>query len=225
VFSDYCRPAIRLASLMGVHSIYVMTHDSIGVGEDGPTHQPVEQLAAMRAMPNLLVFRPADAVETVECWQLALNTKKHPSLLALTRQNVAPARTAHTNENLCAMGAYELAGADGAKLTLLATGSEVELALKARDLLKAGGIAARVVSMPCWELFEQQDAAYRRAVLGTAPRVAVEAACREGWDRYLPPKGAFVGMDGFGASAPADALYKHFNITPEAVAAAAKALL
>jgi transketolase len=226
VFSDYCRPAIRLASLMGVHSIYVMTHDSIGVGEDGPTHEPVEQLAAMRAMPNLHVLRPADAVETVECWELALNTKTHPSLLALTRQNVAPARQTHTTENLCARGAYEIAAADGAKLTLLATGSEVELALKARDLLKADGIAARVVSMPCWSLFEEQSETYRETVLGPGTvKVGIEAAARLGWDRYIGAGGAFVGMHSFGASAPYKDVYKHFHITPEAVVEAAKAAL
>lgn len=226
VFSDYCRPSIRLAALMGAHSIYVMTHDSIGVGEDGPTHQPVEQLAAMRAMPNLLVFRPADAVETVECWTLALMTKKHPSLLALTRQNVAPARQTHSDENLSARGAYEIAAAEGAKLTLLATGSEVELALKARDLLKADGIAARVVSMPCWELFEEQSETYRETVLGPGTvKVAVEAAVRLGWDRYIGADGAFVGMSSYGASAPYKDVYKHFHITPEAVVEAAKSAL
>ncbi|HEX2591083.1 MAG TPA: transketolase [Rhizomicrobium sp.] len=226
VFSDYCRPSIRLAALMGAHSVFVMTHDSIGVGEDGPTHQPVEHLAAARAIPQLLVFRPGDAVETVECWELALKHKTQPSLLALTRQNLAPARTEHTDENLSAKGAYELAGADGAKVTLLATGSEVEMALKARDLLKADGIAARVVSMPCWELFEEQSETYREKVLGPGTvKVAVEAAVQIGWDRYIGPDGAFVGMSSFGASAPYKDVYKHFNITPEAVADAARAAL
>jgi transketolase len=226
VFSDYCRPSIRLAALMGVHSVFVMTHDSIGVGEDGPTHQPVEHLAALRAIPNLLVFRPADAVETAECWQLALEHKKQPSLLALTRQNLAPSRSDRVSENLSARGAYEIAAADGAKVTLLATGSEVELALKARDLLKADGIAARVVSMPCWDLFEEQDETYRDSVLGPGTiRVAVEAGVVQGWERYTGPNGAFVGMSSFGASAPYKDVYKHFNITPEAVADAAREAL
>jgi transketolase len=226
VFSDYCRPAIRLAALMGVHSVFVMTHDSVGVGEDGPTHQPVEHLAALRAIPRLLVFRPCDAVETAECWELALAHKKQPSLLALTRQNLSPSRSDRVEQNLSARGAYEIAGADGAKLTLLATGSEVELALKARDMLKADGIAARVVSMPCWALFEEQDETYRESVLGPGTvRVAVEAAVREGWDRYIGPRGAFVGMSSFGASAPYKDVYRHFHITPEAVADAARSAL
>jgi len=223
VFSDYCRPSIRLAALMGIRVVYVMTHDSIGLGEDGPTHQPVEHLAAMRAMPNLKVFRPADAVETAECWALALADKKSPSFLALTRQNLPTVRTAHTDENLCAKGAYELAGAPDAKVTLLATGSEVELAFKARDLLAAQNIAARIVSMPCWELFEQQSATYREAVLGPGTvKVGIEAAMRLGWDRYIGSTGAFVGMHGFGASGPYKDVYAHFDITPEAVVEAAK---
>jgi len=227
VFTDYCRPSIRLAALMRLRVIFVMTHDSIGLGEDGPTHQPIEHLAALRAIPNLNLFRPADAVETAECWALALENFTTPSVLALSRQGLPALRSdASAADNKSARGAYVLAEADGPRaVTLLATGSEVSIAMAARDQLAAAKIAAAVVSMPCWELFERQDAAYRRAVLGTAPRVAVEAACREGWDRYLASQGAFVGMEGFGASAPADALYKHFNITPEAVAAAAKALL
>ncbi|HYL33934.1 MAG TPA: transketolase [Stellaceae bacterium] len=227
VFTDYCRPSIRLAALMRLRVIFVMTHDSIGLGEDGPTHQPVEHLAALRAIPNLNVFRPADAVETAECWALALQNFTTPSILALSRQGLPALRSdASASDNKSARGAYVLAETDGPRsVTLLATGSEVSIAMAARDQLTAAKIAAAVVSMPCWELFEQQDAAYRRVVLGTAPRVAVEAACREGWDRYLAPNGAFIGMDGFGASAPAEALYKHFNITSEAVAAAAKALL
>jgi transketolase len=223
VFADYCRPSIRLAALTGIRVVYVMTHDSIGLGEDGPTHQPVEHLAAMRAMPNLKVFRPADAVETAECWALALADKKGPSFLALTRQNLPTVRTAHTDENLCAKGAYELAGAPDAKVTLLATGSEVELAFKARDILAAQNIAARIVSMPCWELFEQQSATYREAVLGPGTvKVGIEAAMRLGWDRYLGSTGAFVGMHGFGASGPYKDVYAHFDITPEAVVEAAK---
>jgi transketolase len=223
VFSDYCRPSIRLAALMGIRVVYVMTHDSIGLGEDGPTHQPVEHLAALRAIPGLKVFRPADAVETAECWALALADKKHPSLLALSRQNLPTLRAAHTDENLCAKGAYELAGAPGAKVTLLATGSEVELAFKTRELLAAENIAARIVSMPCWELFEQQSETYRETVLGPGTvKVGIEAAMRFGWDRYVGSTGAFVGMHGFGASGPYKDVYAHFAITPEAAAQAAK---
>ncbi len=227
VFTDYCRPAIRLAALMRLRVVFVMTHDSIGLGEDGPTHQPVEHLASLRAIPNLNVFRPADAVETAECWALALESLATPSILALSRQALPALRCdAVETDNKSARGAYLLAEADGPRaVTLLATGSEVSIAMAARERLAAAGIAAAVVSMPCWALFERQDEAYRRAVLGTAPRVAVEAAGREGWDRYLAPKGAFVGMSGFGASAPGEALYKYFNITPEAVVAAAQALL
>jgi len=224
VFSDYCRPSIRLSAIMQIRVVYVFTHDSIGLGEDGPTHQPVEHLAALRAIPNLLVFRPADAVETAECWELALGSMKAPSILALTRQNV-PALRRDAAQNLSARGAYVLAEADGARrVTLLATGSEVSLAIAARDQLKAKGIAAAVVSMPCWALFEQQDEAYRKSVLGSAPRVAVEAALPFGWDRYIGPSGRFIGMHSFGASAPGEALYKHFGITVEAVTEAALAL-
>jgi transketolase len=226
VFSDYMRPSIRLAALMGVHVIYVMTHDSIGVGEDGPTHQPVEHLAALRAIPNLTVIRPADAVETVEAWEIALNHKSGPTLLAFSRQDVATVRTEHVAENLVGRGAYEIAGAANAKVTFLATGSEVGLALQARDLLKADGIAARVVSMPCWKLFEQQSETYREQVLGPGTaKVAVEAAVREGWDRYIGSHGRFVGMHGFGASGPYKNVYKHFSLTPEAAAEAARAAL
>ncbi len=226
VFSDYCRPSIRLAALMGAHSVFVMTHDSIGVGEDGPTHQPVEHLAALRAIPHLLVFRPADAIETAECWEFALNAKKRPSLLALTRQNLITSRSDRVNENLSAKGAYEIAGAENAKVSLLATGSEVEMALQARDLLKADGIAARVVSMPCWDLFEEQSETYRDSILGPGTvKVAVEAAIGQGWERYTGNDGAFVGMSSFGASAPYKDVYKHFHITPEAVADAARTAL
>jgi transketolase len=227
VFSDYARPAIRLAALMGIRAIHVMTHDSIGLGEDGPTHQPVEHLAALRAIPNLLVFRPADAVETAECWDIALAEAHHPSVLALTRQNLPTVRTTHTNENLSRKGAYELAPADGeAKVTFFATGSEVEIALAARALLAQDGIGARVVSMPCWELFDAQTETYRESVLGPGTvKVAIEAAASFGWDRYLGEHGRFIGMKGFGASAPAKDLYKHFGITPEAAADAARSLL
>jgi transketolase len=226
VFSDYARGALRLSALMGVRVIYVFTHDSIGLGEDGPTHQPVEHLATLRALPNLLTFRPADAVETAEAWAAALAEKTTPSALALTRQALAALRTEASPENLTAKGAYVLREAEGERdVTLLATGSEVEIAVAAADLLAAQGVKAAVVSMPCWELFERQGEPYRRAVLGTAPRVGVEAALRFGWDRWLGERGAFVGMNGFGASAPAGELYKHFGITAEAVVEAAKTLI
>jgi transketolase len=220
VFADYARPAIRLAALMNQRVIHVMTHDSIGLGEDGPTHQPIAHLASLRAMPNVHVFRPADAVETAECWQAALEIADGPSVLALTRQNLAPVRTTHTDENLSARGAYELAAASGtARVSLLATGSEVEIALDAREKLEAQGIPTRVVSMPCWELFEAQEAAYREDVLRPdTVRIAIEAAAGFGWERYTGPDGGFVGMTGFGASAPYKALYEHFGITAEAVA-------
>jgi transketolase len=223
VFSDYCRPSIRLAAIMKIRTIFVMTHDSIGVGEDGPTHQPVEHLAALRAMPNLLVLRPADSVEVAECWEIALQNAERPSVLVFSRQDVATLRTTDVSENLCRKGAYELAGSDGAKVTFLATGSEVEIAQKARDLLNAEGIASRIVSMPCWELFEEQPLAYRQSVLGPGTvKVAVEAAVSLGWDRYVGPNGKFVGMHGFGASGPYKDVYKHFGITPDAVADAAR---
>jgi transketolase len=225
-FSDYARPAIRLAAFMGIGVIYVMTHDSIGLGEDGPTHQPVEHLAALRAMPGLYVYRPADAVETVECWALALQRRDAPSLLALTRQALPLLRHDAASENRSARGAYVLAeGSHAREVTLLATGSEVSIAMAAREMLARDGLVAAVVSMPCWELFEAQPEAYRTAVLGSAPRVAVEAAVQFGWERWLGPRGAFVGMTGFGASAPGEALFPHFGITPEKVAQAARSLL
>jgi transketolase len=222
VFSDYCRPAIRLAALMGQRVIHVMTHDSIGLGEDGPTHQPVEHLAALRAIPNLLVFRPCDTVETVECWQLALEARDRPSVLALTRQNLPQLRRERDPMNRCAAGAYEIAPAEGrAQVSLFATGSEVSIAVEARKLLAEQGVPARVVSVPCFELLlESPDVA--RRVIGNAPvKVAVEAAVRQGWDAIIGADGAFVGMHGFGASAPVKDLYKHFEITPRAVADAA----
>ncbi len=224
-FSDYCRPAIRLAALMKQRVVFVMTHDSIGLGEDGPTHQPVEHVAALRAIPNLLVFRPGDAVETAECWQIALETRDHPSLLALTRQNLPTARTEHTSDNLSAKGAYILAPADGKRqVTIFATGSEVSIALEARATLQAEGIGTAVVSMPCWELFEAQDAAYQADVLGEGTvRIGIEAQVRMGWDRYIGRDGVFIGMPGFGESAPYQDLYKHFGITADAVVTAAKA--
>ncbi|MCO5064682.1 MAG: transketolase [Rhizobiaceae bacterium] len=226
-FSDYARPSMRLASLMGIRSIFVMTHDSIGLGEDGPTHQPVEHLAALRAIPNHLVFRPADAVETAECWQIALESRKAPSTLALTRQNLPTVRTEHTDENLCRRGAYELAPADGeAAVTIFATGSEVEIALGARALLQAHGHPTRVVSVPCFELFEQQSDGYKEDMLGSAPiRMAIEAGIRQGWDRFIGTDGIFIGMHGFGASGEISDLYKHFGITAEAAAAAAEKVL
>jgi transketolase len=204
----------------------VMTHDSIGLGEDGPTHQPIEHLAALRAMPHLNVFRPADAIETAECWELALENRHTPSILALTRQGLPLLRTAPDPENRSAKGAYVLSEPSGTRhVTLLATGSEVSLAVAAQEQLAAQGVRAAVVSMPCWELFERQSEEYRTAVLGSAPRVGVEAAVRLGWDRWLGPNSRFIGMTGFGASAPVEALYPHFGITPENIAEAARGLV
>ncbi len=233
VFSDYARGAMRLSSLMGVRVVYVLTHDSIGLGEDGPTHQPVEHLAMLRASPNLQVFRPADVIETVEAWEAALGSPSTPSVLALTRQNLPTLRTEHSRRNLTQSGAYVLAEAEGKRQAILmATGSEVEIAMAARNLLQAKGIGTRVVSMPCWELFAKQDESYRRKVLPAGPvRVAVEAALEFGWERWLmgergsEKKSGFVGMTGFGASGPIEALYPHFGITAEAVAAKVEALL
>ena len=232
-FTDYARPSMRLSALMGISVQYVMTHDSIGVGEDGPTHQPVEHLAMMRATPNMLVFRPADAVETAEAWEVALTQKSTPSTLALSRQNLPTVRTEHKTANLVEKGAYVLADATGKRQAILmATGSEVSIAMDARDILQAEGIGVRVVSMPCMELFAAQDAAYRKRVLPGGPvRVAVEAAVRQGWDQWLlgergrEAKAGFVGMSSFGASAPAGELYAHFGITAEAVAAKVRDLL
>ena len=223
VFADYCRPAIRLAALMGLRVIHVMTHDSIGLGEDGPTHQPVEHLAALRAIPNLLVFRPCDAVETIECWQLALEAENRPSVLALTRQNLPQLRQGLDAANRCAAGGYEIAPAEGkADVSIFATGSEVSIAVEAKKLLSERGVSARVVSVPCFELFMEAPEAARRAVIGEAKvKVGVEAAVRQGWDAVLGSDGAFVGMNSFGASAPYKDLYKHFGITPEKVAEAA----
>ena len=226
VFTDYCRPAIRLSALMGLRVVYVMTHDSIGLGEDGPTHQPVEHLAALRAIPNLNVYRPCDAVETAECWELALKHIATPSVIALTRQGLEPTRTTHTDDNLCAKGAYVAAGEGEAyDATLIASGSEVELAMAARAMLKEQGIAARVVSAPCFELFAQQSADSRADVLGDKPRIGVEAAVRQGWDAFLRPEDSFIGMTGFGASAPAGDLFEHFGVTAAAVATEAKRLI
>jgi transketolase len=226
VFLDYMRGAVRLSALMGLRVIYVLTHDSIGLGEDGPTHQPIEHLAILRATPNFLVFRPADAVETAEAYEIALASRKTPSALVLSRQNLAAVRLEESKENLTAKGAYVLRDTDGKRdVTFLATGSEVELAVAAAEQLKAEGVHAAVVSMPCWKLFDQQPAEYRAQVLGTAPRVAIEAATRFGWDRWIGADGAFVGMSGFGASGPAGQVYKHFGITTDAAVDAAKKLI
>jgi len=223
-FSDYARPAMRLSSLMGLRVIYVMTHDSIGLGEDGPTHQPVEHLASLRVMPNMQVLRPADSVETLECWQLALSTRTTPSTLALTRQNLPTLRHEPTRENLCALGAYELQAASReAEVTIFASGSEVEIAMRACATLEGEGIATRVVSVPCFELFEKQSASYKQALIGTAPvKIAVEAGLHQGWERFIGTDGLFVGMSGFGASAPIEALYEYFGITAEIIVTAAK---
>ena len=222
-FTDYCRPSIRLAALMGQRVIYVMTHDSIGLGEDGPTHQPVEHLAACRVIPNVKVFRPCDAVETVECWQLALRNTTGPSILVLTRQKLKPPRLAYVAENLCARGAYEVAPAgQSAEVVIFASGSEVEIAIAAKIMLDAAGKPTRVVSVPSMELFEIQDKTYKAKVLGTEKtRIAIEAAVRTGWDRFIGVDGSFIGMTGFGASGPAEQLYEHFGITAKAVVAAA----
>ncbi|WP_373506184.1 transketolase [Aestuariivirga sp.] len=225
VFTDYCRPSIRLSALMGIRVIYVMTHDSIGLGEDGPTHQPVEHVAALRVMPNVAVYRPCDAVETAECWQLALQNQNGPAVLALTRQKLKPARLTYSAENLCARGAYEIAGSDKpAEVVIFASGSEVEIAIAAKEKLDAAGKPTRVVSVPSMENFEKQDAAYKAKLLGKeTTRIAIEAGVRTGWDRFIGVEGTFIGMTGFGASGPAETLYKHFGITADAaVKAAAK---
>ena len=224
VFTDYMRPALRLAAIMGVRVIHVLTHDSIGLGEDGPTHQPVEHLAGLRAMPNVLLLRPADAMETAECWELAIRNVAGPSLLVLSRQAV-PALRAESNGNKCARGAYVLAEADGARAaTLIATGTEVSLAMAARAALAKEGVQVAVVSAPSFGLFAQQDATYQAAVLGAAPRIGVEAAVGFGWERWLGPEGIFIGMSSFGASAPGEVLYAHFGITEAAIVDAVKKL-
>jgi len=227
VFSDYSRPAIRLGALMGVRAIHVLTHDSIGLGEDGPTHQPVEHLAALRAIPNLLVFRPADTVEAMECWQVALEHKTAPSALALSRQKTPAVRTVASDTNLSAKGAYEIRAAKGAaRVTLFGTGTELALALAAADILESEGVPTRVVSVPCCELFFQQPKTYQDSVIGRGTvRIAVEAAVQQGWERFIGEDGAFIGMTGFGASAPAEVLYEKFGITTDAVVAAVKGRL
>jgi transketolase len=223
VFTDYCRPSIRLSALMGQRVIYVMTHDSIGLGEDGPTHQPVEHLAALRVIPNLAVYRPCDAIETAECWQLALEDRNRPSVLALTRQKLKPARLTHTEDNRCARGAYEVASAEKqSEVVIFASGSEVEIAIAAKAQLDATGKPTRVVSVPSMERFEAQGSDYKAQVMGSEKtRIAIEAAVRTGWDRFIGTDGTFIGMTGFGASGPAEELYKHFGITAEAVVKAA----
>ncbi len=227
IFSDYCRPSIRLAALMGIRVIHVLTHDSIGLGEDGPTHQPVEHLASLRAIPNLNVFRPADTTETAECWQLALEADKTPSAIALTRQGLPSVRPEFVEENLCSRGAYEISPAKGdAQVSIFASGSEVEIALAAKADLEDEGTPTRVVSVPCFELFEAQSADYQSSIIGDAPvKVGVEAAIRQGWDRIIGHDGAFIGMSTFGASAPGTALFEHFGITAEAIVEAATAKL
>jgi transketolase len=221
-FSDYSRPAIRLAALMGLRVIHVMTHDSIGLGEDGPTHQPVEHLASLRAIPNLLVFRPGDAVETAEAWDCALQAQASPSVLCLSRQALPAFRDVSDDVNLVALGAYVVVEPDGGRdVTLIATGSEVSIALEAAKLLASDGIRAAVVSAPCFDLFRRQSDQYRAEVLGRVPRVGIEAAIEGDWARWLGDRGEFVGMKGFGASAPAEVLYREFGITAEAAATAA----
>lgn len=219
VFSDYMRPAMRLSALMGLRVVYVLTHDSIGVGEDGPTHQPIEHLASYRAMPNISTFRPCDVVETAEAWQLALETTNTPSILALTRQNLPLLRTSMA-ENLTAKGGYILSDVPSGKkrkATLIATGSEVSLAIEAQTKLKKQKIDVAVVSMPCTELFDKQDMAYQEDVLGTAPRIAIEAGSKYGWEKYVGLNGDIIGMDGFGASGPGDKLFEYFGITVEEI--------
>ncbi|MGP9813551.1 transketolase [Rhodopseudomonas sp. NSM] len=226
VFADYSRPAIRLAALMGIRVIHVMTHDSIGLGEDGPTHQPVEHVASLRAIPNLLVFRPADAIETAQAWDCALKQTSRPSVLALSRQALPTLpRPNGTDDNPVARGAYLVIDPAKRDVTLIATGSEVSLALEAASKLEAEGIKAAVVSAPCFELFAEQDDAYHATVLGTAPRIGIEAARDIDWRRWIGDGGAFVGMTGFGASAPAPVLYQKFGITADAVTEAAKAAI
>jgi len=223
VFVDYLKAALRLSALMKQRVIYVLTHDSIGLGEDGPTHQPVETLTSLRAIPNLNVFRPADAIETVECWQLALECNTNPSAIVLTRQGLTTVRTKHLSDNLSAKGGYIIADSDGERqATILATGSEVEIALDARETLQADGVPTAVISMPCWKLFDEQKTSYKNNVLGSGVRVAVEAAVQMGWDKYIGTEGGFIGMSSFGASAPANELYEYFGITSKAVVNAVK---
>ena len=225
VFSDYMRGSMRLSALMKQRVIYVLTHDSIGLGEDGPTHQPIEHLAMLRATPNMLVFRPCDAVETAESWEIALQSTETPAVMALSRQGLPTVRIERTNENLSRKGGYILKNVRGARdITLMATGSEIAIALEAAAMLESSGLQVAVVSMPCWELFDQQSDQYRQSVLGSAPRIAVEALTGFGWDRYLRTQDVFIGMTDFGASGPAPELYKHFGITKEAICETAERL-
>ena len=226
VFSDYMRGSMRLSALMKQRVIYVLTHDSIGLGEDGPTHQPIEHLAMLRATPNMLVFRPCDAVETAESWEIALQSTETPSVMALSRQGLPTVRIERTNENLTQKGGYILKNVRGARdITLMATGSEIAIALEAAAMLESSGLQVAVVSMPCWELFDQQSDQYRQSVLGSAPRIAVEALTGFGWDRYLRPQDVFIGMTDFGASGPAPELYEYFGITKEAICETAERLI
>ena len=226
VFSDYMRGSMRLSALMKQRVIYVLTHDSIGLGEDGPTHQPIEHLAMLRATPNMLVFRPCDAVETAESWETALQSTETPSVMALSRQGLPTVRIERTNENLTQKGGYILKNVRGARdITLMATGSEIAIALEAAAMLESSGLQVAVVSMPCWELFDQQSDQYRQSVLGSAPRIAVEALTGFGWDRYLRPQDVFIGMTDFGASGPAPELYEYFGITKEAICETAERLI
>ena len=226
VFSDYMRGSMRLSALMKQRVIYVLTHDSIGLGEDGPTHQPIEHLAMLRATPNMYVFRPCDAVETAEAWEVALESTETPSVMALSRQGLPTVRTERTNENLTQKGGYLLKNVRGGRdITLIATGSEIAIALEAAEALESQGRQVAVVSMPCWELFDQQSDQYRQAVLGTAPRIAVEALTGFGWDRYLRKQDVFIGMNDFGASGPAPELYQHFGITKDVICETAERLM
>jgi transketolase len=226
VFTDYCRPSIRLSALMRQRVIYVMTHDSIGLGEDGPTHQPIEHLAALRAIPHLLVMRPAEGLETAECWEIALKHDANPSVLALSRQAVENLRKEASAENLSAKGAYVLSEPEGGRdVTLIGTGTELVLAVEAAKALVGEGIRAAVVSMPSMELFRAQPDSYRAKVLGDKPRVAVEAGIAQPWYEWLGTNGRFVGLSDFGGSAPAPQLYKHFGLTAAAVAEAARGLV
>ena len=226
VFSDYMRGSMRLSALMKQRVIYVLTHDSIGLGEDGPTHQPIEHLAMLRATPNMYVFRPCDAVETAEAWEVALESTETPSVMALSRQGLPTVRTERTNENLTQKGGYLLKNVRGSRdITLIATGSEIAIALEAAEALESQGRQVAVVSMPCWELFDQQSDQYRQSVLGTAPRIAVEALTGFGWDRYLRKQDVFIGMNDFGASGPAPELYQHFGITKDVICETAERLM
>ncbi|MBY7648955.1 MAG: transketolase [Candidatus Liberibacter europaeus] len=218
VFSDYSRPAIRLASLMGIRVIHVLTHDSIGLGEDGPTHQPVEHMAALRAIPNLLVFRPADSIEALECWRIAIKEKNRPSVMALSRQKLHFLHTAYEERNLCSLGAYDFIPCPDSQVTIFASGSELKIAVDACNILTAKNISTRVVSVPCFELFFEQSSSYRTKIIGSSPiKIAVEAGLRQGWDYFIGSDGAFIGMNGFGASGPYELLYRHFNINVEAI--------